>query len=241
MKTEIAVVLPTYNARNTIIQTLNSILLEAKNSLIIVVDDNSPDKTAQIVENNFSKKNRIKLIIRNEKGGRGSAVIRGFQEGLKFPTIKYFIEMDADFAHDPKDILKLVNKAKKYDVVVASRYLLHSHIIKWSLKRRVISRLANLWIRFMLGIPLTDNTNGFRCYNRRVLESLNFNTFSSKGFIVLTEISNQIYKNKFSFGEIPINFIPEDLNKSNLNMREMKEAFFTILRLKFSRHNNIIK
>ena len=232
MKPEIAVVLPTYNSKNTILQIVNSILHEVHNTIIIVVDDNSPDKTADLIKYKFSKNKRVFLIVRNGKGGRGSAVIQGFKKGLTFPTIKYFIEMDADFAHDPKDIPKLIQKVKKHDIVVASRYLFHSHIIKWSMKRRAISKFANLWIKMMLGISLSDNTNGFRCYRRRVLEAVDFDLVSARGFIVLTEISYQIYKKGFHFEEVPIDFIPSDLNKSNLNMAEVKEAISTVFRLK---------
>lgn len=232
MQAKIAIIIPTYNARNTIIQLVSKVLKTVKNSIVIVVDDNSPDKTASLIKSHFSKNKRVLLIIRSGKGGRGYAVIQGFKEAIKLPTIQYFIEMDADFAHNPKDILRLMQKVKNYDIAVASRYLFHSHIIKWSIKRRLISKFANLWIKMMLGISLSDNTNGFRCYTRHVLEAIDFDLILARGFIVLTEISYQIYKKGFRFGEVPIDFIPADLNKSNLNMREVKEAIYTVFRLK---------
>lgn len=227
------IVIPTYNARAGIVEVIKGILKNIKQANIIMVDDNSPDGTAQLVKNTFRLNKRVKLISRDTKGGRGSAVIKGFKEGLKDRKTELFIEMDADLAHDPKDLPKLIEKAKKYDVVVASRYLLPSQIIKWHLKRRIISRFANLWIKFVLGISLTDNTNGFRCYRRKVLEAVELNSIRSKGFIVLTEIAYQISKKGFSFGEIPIDFTPVDINRSNLNLKEIKEALFTVLRLKF--------
>lgn len=226
------VIIPTYNARAGILRVISGVLKKAPNAKVIVVDDNSPDQTAKLVKSIFSFNSRVHLIIRKNKEGRGSAVIEGFKEGLKNKKIELFIEMDADLVHDPNDLPTLIDKSRKYDVVVASRYLLNSQIVKWSLKRKVISRLANLWIKFMLGIYLTDNTSGFRCYRRKVLENINFNSISSKGFIVLTEIAYQIYKKGFRFGEIPINFKPVDINRSNLNIKELKEAFFTVLRLK---------
>lgn len=227
------VVIPTYNSIKSIRKLLNEILKYLPETKIIVVDDNSPDGTATEIKNNFIKNKRVILIVRKKKEGRGSAVIEGFREGLKDNSIKLLIEMDSDFAHNPKDLNRLIEKANTSDVIVASRYLLKSQIIKWKLKRRIISRVANLWVRFLLGFKLTDNTNGFRCYNRHALEKINFDLISAKGFIVLTEIAYQIYKEDFKFGEIPIDFKPVDLNKSNLNMKEIKEAFFTVLRLRF--------
>lgn len=228
----IVIIIPSFNAKAGIVKVVQGALEMIKDSRIIVVDDNSPDKTAQLVQNRFALEERVKLIVRKTKDGRGSAVIRGFKEGLKDRNANLFIEMDADLAHNPNDLPRLIEKTKKHDVVVASRYLIHSQIMKWGFKRRIISRVANLWIKFVLGIPLTDNTSGFRCYRRAVLQSIDFNLVKSKGFIVLTELAHQIRNKEFNFGEIPIDFIPVDINRSNLNIREIKEAFFTVVKLK---------
>lgn len=225
------IVIPTYNAKAGIVKVISDVLKKAPYAKIIIVDDNSPDQTANIVRSKFSSNSRVNLIIRENKGGRGSAVIEGFKQGLKDKKINLFIEMDADLIHDPNDLPILISKSRKYDVVIASRYLLKSQIIKWSIKRKIISQFANLWIKFMLGISLSDNTSGFRCYRRSVLENINLSSIRSKGFIVLTEIAYQIYKKGFTFGEIPIDFEPVDINRSNLNMKELKEAFFTVLKL----------
>ena len=227
------VVIPTYNSKKTIVKLIKDVLTCLPQTKIITIDDNSPDGTSREVKKYFTKDRRVTLIVRKRKQGRGSAVIEGLKEGLKDKTRNLFIEMDSDFAHNPSDLIRLIEKMRRCDVAVASRYRLYSHIVKWSVKRKVISRLANLWIKFMLGISLSDNTSGFRCYKRSVLENINFSSIRSKGFIVLTEIAYQIYKKGFKFGEVPIDFKPVDLNRSNLNIRELKEAFFTILRLKF--------
>lgn len=225
------IVIPTYNAKAGIIKVIAGVLKKAPHAKIIVVDDNSPDQTANLVKSKYSSNSRVSLIIRKNKGGRGSAVIEGFKEGLKDKNIDLFIEMDADLIHNPNDLPIMISESKKYEVVVASRYLLKTQIIKWSLKRKILSRFSNLWIKFMLGISLSDNTSGYRCYKRFVLESIDFDLISSKGFIVLTEIAYQIHKKGFTFGEIPIDFKPVDINRSNLNIKELKEAFFTVLRL----------
>lgn len=236
-KTNLAIIIPTYNSKKTVVRLIKDVFLNLPQSKVIVVDDSSPDGTANEIKK-FFKKRRITLIVREQKQGRGSAVIEGFKEGLKDKNTELFIEMDSDFAHNPNDLVRLVKKIETCDVVVASRYRLHSHIIKWGMKRRLISRFANLWIKLMLGVSLTDNTNGFRCYRRNVLETVDFNHISAKGFIVLTEIAYQIYKKGFIFGEIPIDFMPVDLNKSNLNMKEIKEAFLTVLRIKIKTIKN---
>jgi len=238
---QIAIIIPTYNAKAGIIKVISGALKNIPNAKIIIVDDNSPDQTAKIVSDKFSLNKKVKLIIRLKKSGRGSAVIRGFKEALEDKRIKLLIEMDADLIHNPNDLPRMIKTAKKSDVIVASRYLLKSQIIKWSLKRSMISRLANLWIKFILGISLTDNTSGFRCYKRNVLESIDFNAIQSKGFIVLTEIAYQIYKKGFTFTEIPIDFVPVDNNRSNLNLKELKEAFLTVLRLKIKSFQDLVK
>ena len=158
-----AIVIPTYNAKAGIIKVILGALRNVPSAKIIIVDDNSPDGTTKLVKNRFALDKRINLIVRGKKGGRGSAVITGFEKGLEDKQNKLFIEMDSDLVHNPNDLPRLIKQSEKYDVVVASRYLTKSQIIRWHLKRRVISRLANLWIKFMLGVSLTDNTGGFRC------------------------------------------------------------------------------
>lgn len=230
-KTNTVVIIPTYNSKETIVRLIKEIFICLPQIKIIVIDDNSPDGTKIEIKKHFIKDRRVTLIVRKRKQGRGSAVIHGFRKALKDSAIELFIEMDSDLVHNPNDLPRLIEKSKKYDVVVASRYLLKSQTIKWSIKRKLLSRLANLWIKFMLGVSLSDNTGGFRCYKRFVLESINFDSISSKGFIVLTEIAYQIHKKGFTFGEIPIDFKPVDINRSNLDIKEIKEAFFTVLRL----------
>lgn len=231
MQKNIAVIIPTYNACNTIITLLDKIIREIPNALVVIVDDNSPDKTAKLVRDRFSKDKRIMLIVRKEKGGRGSAVIKGLQEGLKFPAIRYFIEMDADLCHNPTDIPSLIKAANEADVVIASRYLDKSHTIDWKWKRRIFSRLVSLFLAITLKIPILDYTNGFRCYTRNIIESVDFDKIQSKGFIVLSELAYYIHKKGGRFKEIPFTFQLLELNPSNMDIHELQEAVFTIFRL----------
>lgn len=228
------VVIPTYNSKRTIKKLVEKVLQYLPKIKIVVVDDSSPDGTANEIKKYFAKDRRITLIVKERKGGRGSAVIQGFQEGLKDKKVKFLIEMDSDLCHNPKYIPAMIKKCKEYDVVIASKYLKESKIIGLPFKRILFSKTVNLFIRFMLGIPITDYTNGFRCYKRKTLETLSFSQVRSKGFIVLSEIAFIIHKKKFLFSEMPFDFKFEDKNPSNLNFSEMREAFFTILRLKLS-------
>lgn len=237
MRNNIVIIIPCYNAVNTIIPTIEGVFKYLPECKIIIVDDNSPDKSADLIEKRFSSDKRIKLIIRKHKGGRGSAVLRGFKEGLKDINIEFLIEMDADLCHNPKYIPIMISKCHTHDVVIASKYLKKSKIIGLSLRRRIFSRIVNIYIKSMLHASITDYTNGFRCYRRRILEKIDFDSFYSKGFIVLSEIIYKIYKKKGSFTEIPFQFNFNHINKSNLNLTEIKEAFFTILKLKFDLNN----
>ena len=228
------VVIPTYNSKKNIRKLLKEVLRYVPSAKIVVVDDNSPDGTANEIKKHFIKDKRITLVVRKRKGGRGSAVIEGFKEGLKDKKVEFLIEMDSDLCHNPKYIPMMIKKCKKYDVVIASKYLKESKIIGLPFKRILFSKIVNSFIRFMLGIPITDYTNGFRCYKRRTLETLNFGDIRSKGFIVLSEIAFAIHKIGFLFGEVPFVFKFENKNSSNLNFSEIKEAFFTIVRLRLS-------
>lgn len=226
------VVIPTYNAKKSIVKAIQGVLKKLPSAKVIIVDDKSPDGTYKIIQTYFKADKRVVLIIRKSKSGRGSAVLRGFKEGLKDKSRKFFIEMDADLCHNPHYLPLLIKECRTYDVAIASKYLKGSKIIGLHLKRKIFSRLVNLYTKFMLQIPITDYTNGYRCYRRKALETINFKNIKSRGFIVLSELVYNIYKKGFALGEIPIVFRHYNLNKSNFNFSEIKEAFLTILRLK---------
>lgn len=235
MNTDTVVVIPTYNSKKSIVTLVKKILKYLPSGKVIVVDDNSPDETTKEVKKYFPSDKRIKIIIRKQKNGRGSAVLAGFAEGLKDKNNRYFIEMDSDLCHNPKYIPDMVKKCKKYDVVIASKYLKSSKVIGLPLKRRLFSKIVNLFIRFILKVPITDYTNGFRCYGRDVLEKIDFNNIKSKGFIVLSEMAFILNKKSLTFKEIPFVFNFKEINPSNFDFDEIKEAFLTILKLRFSR------
>ncbi|OGD83061.1 hypothetical protein A3A54_00265 [Candidatus Curtissbacteria bacterium RIFCSPLOWO2_01_FULL_39_62] len=230
----VAIVIPTYNEVNNIKKLIDQIFSINKNLNVIVVDDNSPDGTAKAV--NVLKKRHIKLslIKRKGKGGRGSAVVEGFKHVYKNRDIKLFIEMDADFSHRPEEIKKLVEKSKKFDVVIGSRYLKNSKIFGWSIGRKVFSKIANLYCRLVLGVPISDYTNGFRCYSKRTAKKLISANFKSKGYILLSEIAYFLHRQGYSFGEVPTVFRNRVRGKSNFSLSEVKESLIAIPRIKLN-------
>lgn len=239
--TEIVIVIPTYNAREGIITTINTIKKDVPHAGIIVIDDNSPDKTAELVQSTFKKDKNISVYLRKEKGGRGSAVITGLREGLKDRKAKYFVEMDADLCHNPKYIKQMIAACKKADVIIASRYLPKSKIYGWNLKRKIMSFSINTFAKLLLHIPISDYTDGFRCYSRMAVEFICSYKIQSRGYIVLSEVAYLCYKRGFIFAEVPIDFYFEEVTKSNLNIKEVKEALITIIRLRFTNYGSFKK
>lgn len=233
MNAKIAVIIPTYNEHNGIVQAIKQVKTYAPEAEIYIVDDNSPDHTARFVQSKFAADKKVHVVIRKEKGGRGSAVLYGFVHALKNKSTKYFIEMDADLCHNPKYIKILAATAHHADVVIASRYLPKSRSTGWSIKRQLMSRAINTFAKFFLRIPISDYTDGYRCYSRRAVEFLCSQKFKSKGYIVLSEAAYLCFKKGFILKEIPINIHFRSISKSNLNLQEVKEALTTILRLRF--------
>ena len=232
---ETAVIIPSYNEKDNIEKIISAIRSVLKDAVIIVVDDNSPDYTASVVKKLQKKDTNVHLIIRKQKDGRGSAVMAGFLHAFKNTKFKTFIEMDADFSHDPSELPLLIKKVKFDTVVIASRYLKGSRIIDWPLSRKITSRLSNFLIRSVLGLPIGDNTNGFRCYSRQAAEILIQHHFRTKGYIVLSESSYLLFKKGFQFQELKTVFHNRKSGKSKTTVGEFINSFinmFNILRLK---------
>lgn len=233
-KTGIAVVVPTFNEADNIA----SLVREIRNNInygdkIIIVDDNSPDGTAKIAEKLAEKYNNVFLIQRKGKSGRGSAVFEGFKFARKFSS-SYYLEMDADFSHRPGDIPRLLKAVKNRDIVIGSRYLAKSRIFNWSIRRRVFSKLANIYAKVMLGVPISDYTNGFRIYSNDAIEFLFSQKLKSRGYILLSETAYKLHRSGFKFGEISIVFVNRKRGASNLDFSEIKNSFFSIWLIRFS-------
>lgn len=229
------IIIPSFNERENIASLVEQILLEREDLDILVVDDSSPDGTAGIIEE-LQKKHpsRLNLIVRAGKGGRGSAVLRGFQFALERGYDQVF-EMDADFSHKPSELHLFFAKMPEHDVVVGSRYLPQSEIHHWGWRRTIFSRFANMYARFILGIAISDYTNGYRLYTRKALEALDIDSIEAKGYVVLSEIAYQLHKKGMKFGEVPTIFVNRRRGASNLSFGEIREAFLSVLRIRSPR------
>jgi dolichol-phosphate mannosyltransferase len=229
---QIAVIIPAYNEEKNLRILLKDIGKYLAGVLIVVVDDSSSEEAIQVsgmLRRNFP--NAI-LISRGQKLGRGSAVIRGLTEALKHKEIQYCFEMDADLAHSPAEFGRFL--AVRYDVglVIGSRYLKQSHIVKWPRHRLIQSRIINTFLNIWLGLQLTDYTNGFRLYSRKAAEFLIGTYLRETGFIALSEIAYKLKRNGFRITEVPITFRDRKYGASNANLKELLRSLAGAIRIR---------
>lgn len=224
------IIIPTYNEADNIgdlVLKLTSLYADVD---VLVVDD-GVDTTAEIVTKLSTANPRILCMKRSGKGGRGSAVLAGFRYGLE-RSYRTFIEMDADFSHKPEEVALLLSAIERYDMVVGSRYIPGSEIHEWGMKRTIFSYLANKFARLMLQIPISDYTNGFRCYTRHAVESLHMDQIDAKGYVVLSEVAMQLHRLGMHIGEVPTIFVNRRRGISNLTRKEIREAFLSVVRIR---------
>ena len=226
----IAIIVPAYNEKKNLIKLVKEINKNVVATIIIV--DDSPDQSSKILFKDKPK--NIKFLYRGKKLGRGSAVIFGLKKALKIKKITYFIEMDADLSHKPSELKKnldIFNK-NKLDLLIASRYLEKSKIINWPKSRRVLSKLSNKMARYLLGIPISDYTNGYRIYSKRAT-----NLITKKcgrigdGFIVLSEIIMLIDLKKYKIGETHTKFINRIRGESSVNFKLILQSLQGLFKL----------
>ncbi len=231
----IYIVIPTYNERENIENLIKKIsALKIENLRILIIDDNSPDKTAEIVEE-MKMLFPVEIIVREKKLGLGSAYIRGFKYALKQGS-EMIMEMDADFSHHPYKIPELIQVVKDgYDVGLGSRLVEGGSVIGWNLRRKFFSRSAMCFSRIFLGLKTKDVTGGFRCYHQRVFDLINLDKIKSNGYAFQEEMVYLLEKNNFKIKEIPITFVDRQKGKSKLGIKEIFMFFVNILRLKFGR------
>lgn len=226
------IIIPTFNERENIgllVDELFNLPLELH---VLVVDDNSPDGTAKVVEEAQSRhgEDRLHLMVRTAgKAGRGSACMAGFSYA-RDKGYDVAIEMDADFSHDPKDIPRLLKKLDEgADVAIASKYLPESDIVGWPLSRYILSRGANIYVRMILRVPVSDYTNGFRCYGPRALKILPDLTIDGVGFTVIPQVTYKLSLAGMKLAEIPSVFTNRRRGRSNLGLNEIVESLFATL------------
>lgn len=226
------VIIPTYNEREnvaTVIKKLNSLNTGVD---ILIVDDNSPDGTADIIKGLQKECKNLSLLKRSGKLGLGTAYIKGFNWALE-RGYQYILEMDADLSHNPDDVPRLIKECKKgYDLVIGSRYCDGVNVINWPIKRLLLSYSANKYTRIVTGLPIKDATAGFKCFNRKVLEDINFNRVKSSGYSFQIEINFRVWKKGYSLKEIPIVFEERSEGKSKMSKNIVFEAVFMVWKLK---------
>ncbi len=228
------VIIPTYNEKENIENICRAVFSQPKNFHVLVIDDGSPDGTATIVKRLQTEfADRLHLIERSGKLGLGTAYIEGFRWGLK-NGYDYIFEMDADFSHNPNDLLKLHKACSEEgaDVAIGSRYISGVNVVNWPMGRVLMSYFASIYVRIITGMKIADTTAGFKCYRREVLETIELDKIKFKGYAFQIEMKYIAYKCGFTIKEVPIIFVNRVLGNSKMSGGIFGEAVFGVIRLK---------
>ncbi len=227
----ILIIIPTYNEAENISKLIPLVLKQDKRIEILVIDDNSPDGTASVVEKIMKKNNRIHLLKRATKMGLGTAYVEGFRYALKAEYDLIF-EMDADFSHDPIEIPNFLKKMKDYDLVIGSRYIQGVNVVNWPISRLLLSWSANLYTRIITGLPIKDSTAGYKCFKRKVLESIDLTRINSDGYAFQIEMHFKAWKKNYRLLEIPIVFVDRNIGVSKMHPGIVREAAWMVWKLR---------
>lgn len=227
------VVIPTYNEVQNIQLVCQAVLdLKIRGLSILVVDDNSPDGTADRVRQLQKINSNVELIVRESKMGLGSAYVRGFRFAIE-KKFDYIFEMDADFSHDPREIPSFLFSIQENDLVIGSRYIQGVNVINWPLSRLMLSYFANVYTRLITGMPIQDSTSGYKCFRRNVLEAINLDKITSDGYAFQIEMDFKALKLGFKLKEIPIIFVDRFIGHSKMSKKIVREAAWVVWKLKF--------
>jgi dolichol-phosphate mannosyltransferase len=230
---ETLIVIPTYNERENIESVIGRVRALERDIEILVVDDNSPDGTGDFVAGLAEEHGGIHLLRRPGKMGLGSAYIAGFKWALANTDAQYVFEMDADSSHDPAALPEFLDKIQDHDLVLGSRYLHGITVMNWPLSRLILSVGANIYTRVVTGMPLRDATGGFKCFRRKVLESLPLDDIKSDGYSFQIEVNHYVWRKGFRIIEIPIVFVDRTIGASKMSRRIIWEAAFLVWKLRF--------
>ena len=223
------VVIPTYNEADNIAAILTAVTTAVPEASVLVVDDGSPDGTAELVEKAVDVNPQIHLLRGEGKRGLGQAYIAGFHWGLDH-GYGFFVEMDADFSHDPAAIPDLLRAGAEADVVVGSRYIPGGGVVGWSKRRHLLSRAGNVYARLALGFAVRDATGGFRCYRRAVLEAVDLPGVRSNGYAFQIDMTYRAWRLGFRVTEVPIIFRERELGTSKMSGSIVREALVAVAR-----------
>lgn len=231
------VIIPTYNEIENIHSVIDAVLAQGPQFSVLIVDDNSPDGTGEVVNILKQKESRIHLLQRAGKLGLGTAYIAGFRYGLSH-GFDYIFEMDADFSHNPKDLPRLLEACVQgADMSIGSRYVKGGNIKNWSKDRLFLSYGASLYVKTITSLPVQDPTAGFICYHRRVLEALDLDKIKFVGYTFQIEMKYYAFIKGFNLAEVPITFVDREKGNSKMHANIVSEAIKGVLKMRWRRMN----
>lgn len=227
------VIIPTYNELENIQNIVPDILSRDERLQVLVVDDNSPDGTADAVRTLMNGNgDRVHLLEREKKMGLGTAYVAGFKYAIA-QGYDYVFEMDADFSHDPGTLPRFLEAIEEYDLVLGSRYIQGVNVVNWPMKRLLLSYFANQYTRIVTGLPVRDATGGFKCFRVEVLKSIDLDQVRSNGYSFQIEMSFKAWKKGYRIHEIPIIFMDRRVGISKMSKKIVREAVTMVWRLRF--------
>ena len=230
------VIIPTFNEKENVEKMLRFVFSLPEKFNVLIVDDGSPDGTAEIVKN-LQQEFNDQLFLEERKGklGLGTAYIHGFKWAIQ-NQYDFIFEMDCDFSHDPNDLIRLLNACKtSCDVAIGSRYCKGGKVKNWPLGRIMMSYFASVYVRIVLWLPIKDTTAGFKCYKRNVLEAIDLDDIRFMGYAFQIEMKYNAYKKGFKLQEVPILFKDREEGYSKMSTKIFKEAFWGVLQMRFKK------
>ena len=237
---KVLIIIPTYNESLSIEKIINKIFSINKEYSILVVDDGSPDGTSAIVLQLKNMYQNLNLLIREKKLGLGTAYCEGFIWGIDRGFDK-IVQIDADLSHNPKDIPRLINESEKYDLVIGSRYKTGINVVNWPLSRLFLSYFANIYSKIITGLPIYDSTGGFKCFNIKILKSIDLKKNKSTGYAFQIEMNFLTWIKKYTIKEIPIIFYDRSIGTSKMSKRIIFEAIYMVPLLRIKRIFRLVR
>lgn len=231
MAQNVLVIIPTYNEKENISPLIKAVLEQCPNINILVVDDNSPDGTANVVRE--MGLDNVNLLLREKKQGLGKAYIAGFKWGLE-NGYDLLVEMDADFSHRPVDLVKIIEAGNDVDVVIGSRWVDGGGTVNWGILRKIISRGGSFYSRFILGEGVRDFTGGFNAWRRSVLQGIGLDSIMSDGYSFQIELKFKAIKNGHTWREVPILFEDRRVGQSKMSFKIVLEALYKVWGIRYS-------
>ena len=218
---------PTYNEKKNIVELIQRVLASYDNIEILIVDDNSPDGTADLVKSLMQNNPKIHILERSAKLGLGTAYCAGFKWSLE-KGYNRIVQIDADMSHNPDDIATLLAESETSDVVIGSRYINGVNVVNWPLRRLILSYGANFYAQIITGLPIKDSTGGFKCFRSRVLESIDLSKITSEGYSFQIEMNFISWAKGFKIKEIPIIFADRTVGYSKMSRGIILEAIYMV-------------